>query len=91
MDVEVNDIQLENMSADEDCFIETGSDDSQTLGSEMKNHEYNRILSVLKSDHGNRQTAADKLGISQRTLRYKLARMRELGMSVPGRYGMETA
>jgi two-component system response regulator FlrC len=89
--IDVNDIQFENLSADEGCLIEAGSDDSQTLGNEMKNHEYNRILSVLKSDHGNRQTAADKLGISQRTLRYKLARMRELGMAVPGRYGMETA
>ena len=66
-------------------------DEPQSLGNEMKNHEYNRILVVLKEDHGNRQTAADKLGISQRTLRYKLARMRELGMAVPGRYGMETA
>ncbi|HFE32720.1 MAG TPA: sigma-54-dependent Fis family transcriptional regulator, partial [Gammaproteobacteria bacterium] len=52
-------------------------------------HEYSRILAVLKADHGNRKSAAEKLGISQRTLRYKLARMREMGMSVPGRYGAE--
>lgn len=67
-----------------------GDDDGpRSLGDEMKGHEYSRILSVLKADHGNRKTAAEKLGISQRTLRYKLARMREMGMSVPGRYGAE--
>lgn len=89
--IEVNDIQFENLSADEDFVESVESDEAQTLGNEMKNHEYNRILAVLKADHGNRQSAADKLGISQRTLRYKLARMREIGMAVPGRYGMETA
>lgn len=89
--IETKDIQFENLSADDSAMNIAGSDEPQSLGNEMKNHEYNRILAVLKADHGNRQTAADKLGISQRTLRYKLARMRELGMAVPGRYGMETA
>jgi two-component system response regulator FlrC len=67
------------------------SQEPATLGDEMKYHEFNRILSVLKSDNGNRKSAAEKLGISQRTLRYKLAQMREMGMSVPGRYGVENA
>ena len=89
--VDAKDIQFENLSADDNSLDVVEDDEPQSLGNEMKNHEYNRILVVLKADHGNRQTAADKLGISQRTLRYKLARMRELGMAVPGRYGMETA
>lgn len=89
--IDTKDIQFENLSSDESGAEISAADEPQTLGNEMKNHEYNRILAVLKADHGNRQTAADKLGISQRTLRYKLARMRELGMAVPGRYGMETA
>jgi len=89
--INAKEIQFENLAADENNVDVIGNNEPKTLGSEMKNHEYNRILSVLQADHGNRQTAADKLGISQRTLRYKLARMRELGMAVPGRYGMETA
>lgn len=89
--ITAKEVQFENLSADENSIDLPSSDEPKTLGSEMKNHEYNRILTVLQADHGNRQTAADKLGISQRTLRYKLARMRELGMAVPGRYGMETA
>ncbi len=88
--IDVNEIQFENLSSNETCKEIVSPDESQTLGNEMKNHEYNRILAVLKADHGNRQTAADKLGISQRTLRYKLAKMRDLGMAVPGRYGLET-
>lgn len=89
--ITARDVQFENLSADEDCLDVMGNSEPSTLGNEMKNHEYNRILAVLQADHGNRQTAADKLGISQRTLRYKLARMREIGMAVPGRYGAETA
>ena len=40
------------------------------------------IMEALKS--GNRKQAADKLGISGRTLRYKIARMRKAGIPVPG-------
>ncbi|WP_373025302.1 helix-turn-helix domain-containing protein, partial [Thioalkalivibrio sp.] len=32
---------------------------------------------------GRRKEAADRLGISPRTLRYKLARLREHGFAVP--------
>ena len=90
-EIEPADIQFEHISPDSNELVDADSDESRTLGSEMKNHEYNKILAVLRADNGNRQRAAEKLGISQRTLRYKLARMREMGMSVPGRYGMETA
>jgi two-component system response regulator FlrC len=89
--IDAADIQFENISADSDLGVSESDEQSRTLDSEMKDHEYNKILAVLRADNGNRQRAAEKLGISQRTLRYKLARMREMGMSVPGRYGMETA
>ncbi len=85
--IAAEDIQYERV--DELPAQGDGDDGSKSLVDEMKGHEYSRILSVLKADHGNRKTAAEKLGISQRTLRYKLARMREMGMPVPGRYGAE--
>jgi len=87
--IAAEDIQYELV--DELSALPDDDDDDgpKSLGDEMKGHEYSRILSVLKADHGNRKSAAEKLGISQRTLRYKLARMREMGMSVPGRYGAE--
>ncbi|MGM0679616.1 MAG: helix-turn-helix domain-containing protein, partial [Pseudomonadota bacterium] len=37
-----------------------------------------------------RKGTAEQLGISQRTLRYKLARMREAGIRVPEASGFET-
>jgi len=41
------------------------------------------ILKALRKDHGSRKKAAEQLGISPRTLRYKLAKMREYGMQIP--------
>ncbi len=41
------------------------------------------ILDALKSGQGNRREAAERLGVSPRTLRYKLARLREAGVEVP--------
>ncbi|MBQ9275649.1 MAG: sigma-54-dependent Fis family transcriptional regulator [Succinivibrio sp.] len=54
------------------------------LGGELKQHEYQIILDALIESRGNRQAVSDKLGISPRTLRYKIAKMREMGMIIPG-------
>lgn len=54
-----------------------------TLGDDLKDRETNMIIEVLKETMGSRKTAAEKLGISPRTLRYKLAKMRERGVAIP--------
>ncbi|QJD58838.1 sigma-54-dependent Fis family transcriptional regulator [Pseudomonas sp. gcc21] len=54
------------------------------LESGVKGHEYQMILDVLRAERGRRKEAAERLGISPRTLRYKLARMREAGFIVEG-------
>ena len=41
------------------------------------------ILEALRAAHGSRREVAEKLGISPRTLRYKLARIRNAGIDVP--------
>ena len=41
------------------------------------------IIDALQVGNGNRRVAAERLGISQRTLRYKLARLRDAGVAVP--------
>lgn len=56
----------------------------QALGGELKQQEYQIILDALIECRGSRQEVATKLGISPRTLRYKIAKMRELGMIIPG-------
>ncbi|HVN98904.1 MAG TPA: sigma-54 dependent transcriptional regulator [Steroidobacteraceae bacterium] len=45
--------------------------------------EYEMILEALRRDHGSRERMAERLGISPRTLRYKLARMRAAGINLP--------
>ena len=40
------------------------------------------IIDTLRTERGRRKEAAERLGISPRTLRYKLAQMRDAGMDV---------
>jgi two-component system response regulator FlrC len=53
------------------------------LDGDLKSREFELILDALRVDNGSRKAAAERLGISPRTLRYKLARMREQGIAVP--------
>jgi len=57
------------------------SDDK--LGSELKLQEHQIILDTLNACHGSRKDVAERLGISPRTLRYKIARMRDSGIQIP--------
>jgi len=54
------------------------------LESDLKQRESRLILDTLAAVNGNRTEVAKRLGISPRTLRYKLARMRESGVAIPG-------
>lgn len=64
---------------------------NSALGVGLKSHEYNLIIDALEQGNGSRKKASEALGISPRTLRYKLAKMREDGFEVPGNVGMENA
>ena len=79
--------QLEYKTSEPVVFESIEANDTGSLGEEVQNHEHKRILQALREEMGNRKAVAEKLGISQRTLRYKLARMREKGISIPDRYG----
>jgi two-component system response regulator FlrC len=52
------------------------------LNSDLRDHEKNLIISALKAKTSRREVA-EKLGISPRTLRYKLARLRGAGVTIP--------
>jgi two-component system response regulator FlrC len=59
--------------------------DNQTASSSSKNlqdYEFDLIEKTLFEHNGNRQQVAALLGVSERTLRYKLAKMREEGYVV---------
>ncbi len=55
---------------------------SAVLGDDLKQREFEIIVQTLNDERGSRKATAEKLGISARTLRYKIARLRELGLDV---------
>lgn len=63
--------------------IEQEDSNSALLGSELQHQEHQIILDTLEQCRGKRKDVAEKLGISPRTLRYKLAKMREVGIELP--------
>jgi two-component system response regulator FlrC len=52
------------------------------LGSDLKQREYEIIMQTLRQELGSRKNTAERLGISARTLRYKMARLREEGFAI---------
>ncbi len=67
-----------NNQADEMASIQ-----SARLSDTMRHLEAERIIDALKNTQNTRENIARQLGMSPRTLRYKLARMREMGIAVP--------
>ncbi|MFR0674521.1 sigma-54-dependent transcriptional regulator [Enterobacterales bacterium AW_CKDN230030176-1A_HGKHYDSX7] len=52
------------------------------LEHDLRRHEFQMILDALRAERGRRKEAAGRLGISPRTLRYKLAQMRDAGLDL---------
>ncbi len=75
------DIMLE--SAPTELAADSCVEDSGRLHSDLRDREAEVILETLRQFKGSRKKTAEKLGISPRTLRYKLARLREAGAAVP--------
>ncbi|AMB85324.1 Fis family transcriptional regulator [Pseudomonas agarici] len=61
---------------------EGGAGESGALGDDLRRREFQMIIDTLRAERGRRKEAAQRLGISPRTLRYKLAQMRDAGMDV---------
>ncbi|VAW55458.1 Flagellar two-component response regulator FleR [hydrothermal vent metagenome] len=85
---EGNEITAANIQLEDDDYkIVYHNDSSETvqdseLVNGLKDREQQLILEALKAGKGSRKYAAERLGISARTLRYKLARMRNSGITV---------
>lgn len=63
-------------------IAEQSASESGGLNNDLKAHEQDLIISALKARNSRREVA-EKLGISPRTLRYKLARLRDAGVAIP--------
>ncbi len=59
------------------------AEEGGTLDQSIRSQEYRTIIDALKEPGSSRKAVAARLGISERTLRYKLARMRESGIEIP--------
>ncbi|MGB0496177.1 MAG: sigma-54-dependent transcriptional regulator [Kangiellaceae bacterium] len=80
-DVDSEQNHFTNMDEDQNV----NKDEKKRLGSDMREHEFQLIIESLKQCAGKKKDVAEQLGISARTLRYKLAKMRESGYQIPSK------
>ena len=80
-EIQPQDIMLE--TSIEQVPLEPLLEDNGMLHSDLRDREAEVILETLRSFKGSRKKTAEKLGISPRTLRYKLAKLRDIGAPVP--------
>ena len=66
-----------------DELTSSSSFSDQPAGDDLKGNERDLILAALRDSNGNRKLASERLGISGRTLRYKLAKYKEDGITIP--------
>ncbi len=62
-------------------------EESAALGDDLKQREFEIIVSTLKQERGSKKGTAERLGISPRTLRYKIARLKEQGFDLHAAMG----
>lgn len=76
-------------SAHQEAAVDRANDSADTdfkpleFPLDLKARETQLILETLKQNGGHRQKTAEDLNISPRTLRYKIAKLKELGVAVP--------
>lgn len=71
----------------EDIFEESEQqmirENSNTLNSRLKQNEAQIIIDALNETEGSRNIAARKLNMSPRTLRYKISKLKSIGVKIP--------
>ncbi|MCX4187377.1 sigma-54-dependent transcriptional regulator [Methylophaga sp. OBS4] len=88
-----DDIAFEAMSGQQES-IEIPSVVTESLqqkAQDLRSQEQRHIIDVLDKNNGSRRLSARELGISERTLRYKIARFREQGIDIPEKVGKKSA
>ncbi len=81
-EITANDLRFES-TMNQHSTVLAALEGAGRLNADVKSHEYEIILKALETGNGSRKKAAEQLGISPRTLRYKLAKMREKGIDIP--------
>jgi two-component system response regulator FlrC len=81
--IEVPDLRFEGEATAQAVALPATAAAGAALQSDLREREHELIMDALRAVAGNRKLAAERLGISPRTLRYKLAQLRAAGMEVP--------
>ena len=81
--IDAGDLLIENFDTALVAEPEQLTSSEDKLGNELKLQEHQIILDTLQACHGSRKDVAERLGISPRTLRYKIAKMRDSGIEIP--------
>ncbi|NQY35404.1 MAG: sigma-54-dependent Fis family transcriptional regulator [Alteromonadaceae bacterium] len=82
--IDASDLLIENFETVSVAELEDEAPQvDEKLGNELKLQEHQIILDTLNACKGSRKAVSERLGISPRTLRYKIARMRDSGISIP--------
>lgn len=81
--IDAEDLLIENFETQTLVQPHVYTSGEDKLGNELKLQEHQIILDTLHACRGSRKDVAERLGISPRTLRYKIAKMRESGIEIP--------
>jgi two-component system response regulator FlrC len=81
--IDADDLLIDNFEPPKAQDTAAPVDKDDKLGNELKLQEHQIILDTLHACRGSRKDVAERLGISPRTLRYKIARMRDSGIQIP--------
>lgn len=73
-------VQAAEPGGEETRAPEPAAEAGGSLEDDLRRREFRIIIDTLRREQGRRNRAAEQLGISPRTLRYKLAQMREFGI-----------
>ena len=74
--------EVQSISPSQPAAIPQGLPESPQLGDDLKQREFEIIVETLRQERGSKKNTADRLGISPRTLRYKIAKLKELGLDI---------
>ena len=83
-EIGTDDLQFENGESEAESVMEFSSSFDSSLNNDLKAKEFDLIVNALRESNGSKKGASELLAISPRTLRYKLANMRELNILIPG-------
>jgi two-component system response regulator FlrC len=90
--VTAKDLAFESLSTLENGSQNIGTEGViENLGDDLRSHEQRHILDALAKNNCSRRLTAKELGISERTLRYKLSRFRDEGIAIPEKIGKKSA